>query len=60
MKEVIIPESNKDDVYIEKSKREMIKIVPVKRLEDILSYVLVTNKNSDFIKNLIKLKEALD
>ncbi|HPX24690.1 MAG TPA: magnesium chelatase domain-containing protein, partial [Methanofastidiosum sp.] len=59
MKEVIIPESNKDDVYLEKSKRKEIKIVPVNRLEDILSYVLVTKKNSDFIKNLAKLKKSL-
>ncbi len=58
MKEVIIPYSNKDDVYVEKSKKEQINIVPVKRLEDILSYVLIANKNSDFIKNLKKLQES--
>jgi predicted ATP-dependent protease len=46
-------------VYLEKSKRKEIKIVPVNRLEDILSYVLVTKKNSDFIKNLAKLKKSL-
>lgn len=52
MKRVLIPESNKDDVLIEKRYMDKIEIIPVSTLTEVLEYALVGPKKEAFIKKL--------
>ncbi len=49
MKEVIIPESNKDDLYLNEAQLKQIKIITVKTLADVMRYALKKSKKRDQI-----------
>ncbi len=49
MRTVIIPQSNRDDVYIAKERLRKIKVVPVKTLADVMKYSIKQSKRKDEI-----------
>ncbi len=49
MRTVIIPQSNRDDVYIAKERLRRIKVVPVKTLAEVMKYSIKPSKRKDEI-----------
>ena len=55
IKTVIVPASNKDDIYIAKANLKKIKIIPVKTLAEVIRYAIKQSKRrDDIIKELNK------
>jgi Lon-like ATP-dependent protease len=52
IKEVLIPQSNLNDVLIEDRYRDVVKIIPVVTIEDVLEHVLVGKLKKKFIKKI--------
>jgi len=56
-KQVIVPYSNKDDIFLNKNMKNKIKILPAKTIADVLNYAL---KSGSKKKSLIqKIKKAI-
>ncbi len=49
LKYVIIPESNKDDVYLDKEELKKIKIIYARNIADVLEYSLKKSERRDAI-----------
>ncbi len=54
IKTVIIPASNKDDVYLSKDVLKKIRIIPARNLADVIRYSLKQNKRRDQIMNELR------
>ena len=54
MKRVIVPESNLQDIIIEKEKLKKIKIIPVKTIEEVLKVALDWNGNRKILNDILK------
>ena len=53
MKQIIIPESNEKDIYIDKKELEKVKIIPVKNIAEVLEHALKKSARRDsMIKEL--------
>ena len=52
IKEVLIPQSNINDVLIEDKYKDKVKIIPVVTIEDVLEHVLVGKLKPKFIKKI--------
>ena len=59
MRAVIIPYSNKDDIYINRERIRKIKIIPVKSFAEVLKYALRKSKRRDGIINELQKYEKL-
>ncbi|MCL5101813.1 MAG: ATP-dependent protease LonB [Candidatus Marsarchaeota archaeon] len=59
MRAVIIPYSNKDDIYINKDRIKRIKIIPVKSFAEVLKYALRQSKRRDEIISELQKYEKL-
>jgi Lon-like ATP-dependent protease len=59
MRAVIIPYSNKDDIYISKERIKRIKIIPVKSFAEVLKYAIRKSKRRDEIINELQKYEKL-
>ncbi len=58
MRRVIIPQSNADDVYLSKSMRKRIKIMPVRTLADVIKYSMKKSKRREEIIRELRKSEA--
>lgn len=58
MRRVIIPQSNADDVYLSKSMRKRIKIIPVRTLADVIKYSMKKSKRREEIIRELRRSEA--
>ncbi|MCL5434674.1 MAG: ATP-dependent protease LonB [Candidatus Marsarchaeota archaeon] len=58
MRRVIIPQSNADDVYLFKSMRKRIKIMPVRTLADVIKYSMKKSKRREEIIRELRKSEA--
>ncbi len=56
---VLIPESNMEDVLIEDHYREMIKIVPVKTLNEVLEYALIGKGKKSLLDKMQKITDIV-
>jgi len=52
IKEVLIPQSNLNDVLIEDRYRDKVKIIPVVTIEDVLEHALVGKMKKKFIEKI--------
>ncbi|MCL4388066.1 ATP-dependent protease LonB [Candidatus Marsarchaeota archaeon] len=59
MRAVIIPYSNKDDIYISKDRIKKIKIIPVKSFAEVLEHAIRKSKRRDEIINELRKYEKL-
>ncbi len=59
MRAVIIPYSNKDDIYISKDRMKKIKIIPVKSFAEVLEHAIRKSKRRDEIINELSKYEKL-
>jgi Lon-like ATP-dependent protease len=53
---VIVPKSNLNDIVIEKEKLKKVKVIAVKRIEDVLKIVYDWNGKKDTYRKLMKKK----
>ncbi len=54
MKQVVIPESNQKDIYLDKKERAKIKIIPVKNIAEVLEHVLKKSPRRDAMISKLK------
>jgi Lon-like ATP-dependent protease len=54
IKNIIVPQSNMNDIVIDPEKLKKIKIFPVKRIEDVLKMIIVWDGNSSILKDMLK------
>ncbi len=54
LKKVIVPKSNIDDIYIEKSRLKKVKIIPVRNIADVIEYSMKKSTRRDAIIKELK------
>jgi len=55
LKRVIVPQSNMQDIVIDKKRLDMIKIIPVKTISEVLKEALDWKGKQDILKKIIKM-----